>query len=293
MLNLSFVRTFIMLAETGHFGETAKKLNLSQPTVTQHIKKLESSLGLSLVNRNNINCTPTTHGMSLIPYAKALIESAERFENAANGNRLCIGCSGNISNYFVASAIKDYIDCHTDLTDWEIVTATNPEIAEQLAIGKIDVAIMEWPDKRPDFEIKPWRREPLVVIVPPQHPLKRRKTISMEELIELEFIGGEKGSGTGTILGEVLGPIADNLKIKKNLHNTEAVKSAVRSGLGCSIVLRKCIEDEAELGQLGVLEIKNNTLEKTLYIAHLTGLHPNFLAVRFADFLTKNYQPGT
>ena len=285
MLNLSFVRTFITLVDTGNFGETARKLCLSQPTVTQHIKKLEHSLGVSLVNRNNTNCTPTSKGLSLVPYAEALLASAERFEAAAGSRNLYIGCSGNIANYFIASDIKKYIDSQPDLNSWEVITATNPEIATQLAAGNIDIAFMEWPDERPEFIVRPWKSEPLVVIVPPQHPFYRRKKISREEFISLEFIGGEKGSGTGTLLQEMLGPKVDDLKIKKDLHNTEAVKSAVRSGLGCSIVLKKCIEDEAALGQLGVLEIKNSRLEKTFYIAHLARLPESSPAVKFAEFL--------
>ena len=288
MLNLSFVRTFLTLVETGNFGDTAKKLCLSQPTVTQHIKKLENSLGISLVNRNNIICTPTSQGTSLIPYARALLDSAERFEMAANGKHLCIGCSGNIANYYIASTIKRFIDSKPGLKNWEIITATNPEIAEQLACGKIDIAFMEWPAEHPDFEVRPWLHEPLVLIVPPQHPLYKRKKIKMDDLFTLEFIGGERGSGTGTILKDLLGEEADKLNITRNLHNTEAVKSAVREGLGCSIVLKKCVEDDAALGQLGILEIDNNTIEKTFYIAHLSGLPNDFIAVKFANFLIQN-----
>lgn len=286
MLNLSFVRTFVTLAETGSFSDTARRLDLSQPTVSQHLMKLESALGVMLVQRSNANCTPTARGRALLPHAHALLASSARLQAAAAGDNICIGCSGNIAAYYISSDLKRFVDAHQTAIHWAVQTSPNPDVAEQLATGAIDIAVMEWPDLRKQFDVRPWRIEPLVVIVPNDHPLADAGTISVDEMLELEFIGGERGSGTGTVLRQALGAKAKRLRITHDLHSTDAVKSAVRAGLGCSIVLRGAATDAAAAGHFSMLDVGDAKLEKTFSIAVPAGLPPNALPARLAAFLT-------
>ena len=286
MLNLSFIRTFVTLAQTGSFSDTARRLDLSQPTVSQHLMKLEAALGVMLVQRSNVTCTPTERGLALLPHAQSLLSSAARLQAAAAGDNICIGCSGNIAAYYISSDLKRFVDAHHTAIHWDVQASPNPDVAEQLASGAIDIAVMEWPAQRKQFDVRPWRVEPLVVIVPNDHPLARSKTISVDEMLRLEFIGGERGSGTGTVLRQALGAKAKKLRITHDLHSTDAVKSAVRAGLGCSIVLRGAAADDAAAGHFAMLQVKGAKLEKTFSIAVPAGLPANALPARLADFLT-------
>lgn len=289
MLNLSFVKTFITLVETGNYGETAKRLALSQPTVSQQIRKLETILGATLIHRSNAACTPTFHGRAVLPYARALLASADRFAAAAAGNHVCIGCSGNIATYFISGELKKFVEREPSPFHWDIRAAANPDLGDLLEGGEIDLAAMEWPDRRPGFKVTPWRREPLVVVVPKDHALARAKRLSVEQLLGLELIGGERGSGTGTLLKAALGKKTDRLRISHNLHSTEAVKNAVRAGLGCSIILKGAVEDEAKSGQFAMLTLKDAQLEKTFYIETPADLPPEALPSRLAAFLTAKH----
>ncbi len=285
MLNLSFVRTFVMLAEARSFVEAGRRLGLAQPTVSLQLKKLETALGVALVDRNRTGVELTVRGRSVLPYAKALLQSAEAFSGAAEGRRITIGCSGNIASYYLSDDLKRFMDLEVDDFAWDVEVAPNPDILELLAIGAIDIAAMEWPPDHPGLAVHPWRSEPLVVIVPNDHPLARSRTVSVRQLLELELIGGERGSGTGTLLKQVLGSNAGHLRISRNLHSTEAVKNAVRSGLGCSIVLAGAVKGEAEAGRLSVLSLKGKRLAKNFYVVTQKGLPDTALAVRLASFL--------
>lgn len=286
MLNLSFVKTFVTLVETGSYIETARKLGIAQPTVTQQISKLEATLGATLIHRSHQSCSPTPHGQKVLPYAHSLLRSSEKFVAAAEGSHLSIGCSGNISTYFIASELKGFLAQETKHFSWNILTAKNPDLGDLLENGEIDLAAMEWADERPGFSVKPWRREPLVVVVPPDHTFAGRKKISVAQLFELELIGGERGSGTGTLLTQAFGKRAQNLKITKTLHSTEAVKNAVRAGLGSSIILKGAVRDEVEAGQLASLNIEGVDLVKTFHLAFPSKLPIATLPSRLAMFLT-------
>ncbi len=287
MLNLSFVKTFVTLVETGSYVETGKILGLSQPTVSQQIRKLEITLGTSLIHRSNSASTPTQHGRAVLPHARALLKSSEKFVMAAEGNHVSLGCSNNIATYYISSNLKKFVDHEVDPISWDIRSTTNPEIGDLLENGEIDIAATEWADPRPGTIIKPWRREPLVVVVSPTHSLAGEKFISIKKLMNLELIGGEHGSGTGTLLNKALGAKARNLKMVKNLHSTEAVKNAVRAGLGSSIILKGAIIDEVQSGHLACLSIEGITLEKTFHLALPAELPEEALPSRLANFLTQ------
>lgn len=290
MLNLSFVKTFVTLIDSGGFSDAALRLNLAQPTVSQQIQKLEAALGVVLIRRSHASCSPTEQGQAILPYARALLASADRLQAAAANDHLRIGCSGNIAAYFIAQDLKRFIETQSSPVRWDVRAGTNLEVADWLAGGEIDIATMEWSGQRAGLEIKPWRRESMVVIVAPEHPFAGRKSLTVSQLTRLELIGGERGSGTGTLLKRALGDRADQLRIVHSLHSTEAVKSAVAAGLGASIVLRAAVAREVEAGELRALSIRGVPLEKTFYVA-LTNTLPNeFLPMRLARFLAGMYQ---
>jgi DNA-binding transcriptional LysR family regulator len=287
MLNLNFIRAFVTLAETGSFNETAKRLGLAQSTVSLQLKRLETALGITLIDRSHAGCALTVRGRAALPHAKALLQCADTFRNAANGGKMTIGCSGNIAAYYISKDLKRFLDsCATEFA-WDMEVATNPQVAELLLAGALDVAAMEWPAEDPSLDVRAWRTEPLVVIVPKDHPLAGAGTITTDELFGLELIGGERGSGTGTLLARKFGRRAGRLRVTRNLHSTEAVKCAVRAGLGCSIVLAGAVEADAAAGKLAALTVEGVELEKTFYVAIAKGLPETALPARLAAFLAQ------
>lgn len=287
MLNLTFVRTFVTLAETLSFIEAARRLDLAQSTVSLQLKKLEATLGVSLVERSHAGCELTPRGRSVLPHAKALLKSADALSNAADGRKITIGCSGNIAAYYISEDLKRFIDAEDQGLAWSAEVAPNPQVLDLLVSGAVDIAAMEWRSDDPSLNVVRWRTEPLVVIVPSDHPFARARSISAKELTSLALIGGEPGSGTGTLLKQSLGSHARKLNITQTLHSTEAVKSAVRAGLGCSIVLAGAVRAEADAGHLAALPVKGVKLEKTFYLATQKGLPETALAARLATFLSE------
>lgn len=285
MLNIAFVKTFVTLVETGSFSDAARKLDLAQPTVSQHMHKLEAKLGTKLIDRSSRACIPTAKGENLLPFARSLLQSAIRLEESVDSQYLCIGCSGNIAAYFISSELKRFVDQQPQAIRWDIHTATNPEIIDALHQGHVDVAAMEWADTSANLDVRPWREETLVVILPPDHPMAGAKTLSMDDFLSLDFIGGEPGSGTGKTLSDALGKAAARLRVTHNLHSTEAVKSAVRAGLGCSIVLEGAVFEEVKAGHLAAARLEGITLNKTFYLATQPGLPAGSAARRLIDLL--------
>ncbi len=292
MLNLSLLRSFVSLAETGSFQDAAARLQIAQPTISQHIKKLEQDLGVMLIERSHAGSRSTRHGERLLPYARSLLRTAERAAAVAQESALVIGCSGNIAGYFISRAIKRFLEADGWTGGWEVKTAPNPQIAEMLKSREIDLAAMEWPMDAPGIAVETWRDARMTVILPPDHPWAGRTAIAVDEFLSLRLIGGESGSGTGTVLRGLLGDRSADVTIAANVGSTEAVKSAVKSGLGASIVLEQAVADDVADGRLASVALEAVPLAKTFYIARPANLPDDDVTARFARSLAGDRSDG-
>jgi DNA-binding transcriptional LysR family regulator len=285
VIDLDQVRSFVAVIETGSFRDAARRLNLAQPTVSQHLRKLEATLGHLLVERNRVRTATTVAGLRFLSFAKALLRLEERAHAALDRRTLAIGASSNIGIYLLQPLVRAFASAQPSLGPVDIRIGTNPETARRLEDAEVDIALMEWWDDRPGFEAAVWRREKLVVIVPPGHPWARRKSVEKAMLLREPMIGGEPGTGTARLLQQAFGVDASSLRIGLELGSTEAVKQAVRAGLGVSITLESAVRDEVRAGTLRALRVADTLLAKPLFSIFPAGLSATSPAMQFHAFL--------
>ncbi len=283
MIHLERVATFLALAASGGFREAAKRTGLSQPTVTQHLKWLEQALNVTLIDRNNAGSTLTPEGRAFLPYAENLVRTYDRARALFEKNSIVIGASSNIGIYLLQPYLKRYKEVSAHKL--ELIIDDNPAIAGKLERFEIDVAIMEWWDHRPGFAATVWLQEELVVIVPNDHPWAGMRGIPRKWLKGQDFLGGEAGTGTGRLLQEFLGKDADTIGVSMQFGSTEAVKNAVRAGLGISLVMATAIEHESRNGELCAIPIEEMPPRKDIYVIRREcGTHKT-PALEFTNFL--------
>jgi DNA-binding transcriptional LysR family regulator len=271
MLNLFLVKTLLAVVRTKSFRTAADELGLSQPAVSQHIHKLEEELRVMLIQRERRGCKPTPAALAFLPFAESVLRLSERAEASVRSNQLRIGAGSNIGIYILQPLLRSFLDAHPGL-DVNVVVDRNPAIAARLETMDLDLALMEWWDGRKGFNSLDWHREPVVLIVPPGHPLGRRCTITREELIGTPMLGGEPGTGTGRLLQTYFGHGAAPI-VKMHLGSTEAVKQAVAAGLGISLVLASAVRRETAAGELRAIPFANPSPVKDLY-----AIWPEFIA---------------
>ena len=264
MLNLTHVRSFVAVVDAGGFRGAARALHRSQPSITQHIVKLEGVLQATLLHRGRARSVVTAQGASFLPHARRLLAVAEDARMALDTERFALGASGNIATYLLPELLRGY--CQRDGTRLPDTTwvGPNPELADRLCSGALDLALMEWWDERPGFTAGAWHTDRLVVIVAPDHPWAARRSVARKLLLATPLLAGESGSGTLSALRAVWGKDADRLRVSLTLGSTEAVKQAVRAGLGVSIVARSAVTEDVATGRLAVLDIAGPAVRKTL-----------------------------
>ncbi len=285
MINLLHVRSFVAVIETGSFRDASRALGLAQPTVSQHVRKLEDTLGKALVVRTRNHSVPTEAGQTFIGYARTLLATAARAEASIQAPSITVAACSNVGIYMLPPAVSAFRAGGDEATDVGFYIGTNLEVAERLDNRSADVAVMEWWDGRDGYRSRVWRREPMVVIAPPDHPLSALDRVSPSDLFGHALIGGENGTGTGRLLSDVFGADAEKLKVAESLGSTEAVKRAVRAGLGISLVLESAVAEEAANGSLAVIPFADSSMNKEIQVIWPADTAAGSTAQRLVDFL--------
>lgn len=280
MLNLQHVNSFLAIVDNRGVRPAARTLGLSPSTIIEHLRQLETCFAALLVHRGRGVPELTHQGRALLPLARALIDTANRAKAVVQGAPLRLAAATNVGAYMLNEPVASFQSGQAERI--EIWIGGNPAVADRLASGLADIAMMEWWDQRPGFDATLWRRESLVLIVHPGHRLAGQRSVALHELAQERFLGGERGTGTGAQLRRQLGAAIDRLTIVDGYGSTEAVKRAVRAGLGVSIVLAASIADEVASGQLQALPIEDARLEKDISLITPKQLPPDSAAARFA-----------
>lgn len=289
-MNLEYLETFLALARTKSFRAAAKQLKISQPTVSQHIKKLEATFNVKLIDRNPAGSHLTPEAQALLPYAQSLICTYDRAKMALKQKKCVIGASSNIGIYILPPYLKRYLEHFKNAFEIELVIDTNPTILAKLEFGEIDVAVMEWNPGLSEFIVQRWRSEELVIILPVDHPWGDLPLIPKALLHNVELLGGERGTGTGRILQEHWHEQAQTIQVSMQLGSTEAVKQAVQAGLGISIVLASSVTHAVQNGTLRAvsLDLDGIPLRKDLYVLWRKTFLPDSPAYQVAQGLLED-----
>lgn len=261
-LNLEQVESWLTLVENGSFRATAKQLSLSQPTVTQHIQRLEAQIGGRLIERSTRGCVPTALGRRLAPIARSLLNADTQASQMLSPPPRLGACS-NIGVYLLPQLLASFCARHPRPA---LRIGTNPEILEAIATEQVDIGLLEWWVPRPGMIAIPWRQEPMVVIAPPGHAWAARPAVTFSDLRDTQMIGGEPGTGTGRLLREMLSNGVALPAPSMELGSTEAVKRSVAAGLGISVVLASSCASEIREGRLLACRLEPEVY-KTLWLA--------------------------
>jgi DNA-binding transcriptional LysR family regulator len=192
-ITLNQFRYFCLLAETGHFGRAAARLNMSQPPLSRQIAALEHDLGAALFERTPKGVTLTTAGRQLLVDATQvlrLVAQAER--NAASTARgeagqLTMGFTMAAAYSVVPSLTRRYQRAFPDVT--LRVREMMPSVLEdQLKDGAIDIAISFASIQPLSFDTRPLLHEPLDVVLPEHHRLARVRRLRVEDLAAERFL---------------------------------------------------------------------------------------------------------
>lgn len=273
-MNFHQLHIFKVVADKKSFSKAAQVLFISQPAISMQIKSLEEHFGTRLFERNTHQVNLTEAGRILYKYVEKilnLIDEAEQEISILTGcvrGTLSIGASFTLGEYVIPQIIGRFKTQYPLVKVFLQVTNTE-QIAKRVSKGILDLGLVESHIDNQDLVVKPFLQDELIVILPIDHPLAGRKSISLGELVALPLVLREKGSGTRKVAEERLkeaGVELSALNVVMELGSTEAVKKAVEAGFGASIISTWAVQKELKLHTLKPVKIKDISLLRNFYI---------------------------
>lgn len=275
MLNDS-IRVFLTVVEKKSFSKAAKALFLTQPAVSFQIQMLEEYYGTRLFDRVSRNIILTQAGHLLLKYANEMSRlqaELEREMQDLTGNikgKLKIGASTTIGEYIAPYILGAFKHLYPEV-ELSLEVANSEDIEAAIHDTTLDIGLIEGPLISKDLESLPFLHDQLQLITSVDHPWSHLETISVFELDKYPFISREKGSGTRTEIEQHLkkaGFSANHLNVIMELGSSSAIKAAVESGLGISILSKWAVQDKVNAGMLHRINLKEDEFTRTFQIIY-------------------------
>lgn len=270
------MRVFITVADKKNFSKAAKALSLTQPAVSFQIQMLEEYYGTRLFDRVSRNIILTDAGHLLLKYANEMNRLQAELEREMQDltsnikGKLKIGASTTIGEYIAPYILGAFKNMYPDV-ELSLEVANSEDIEASIHDTTLDIGLIEGPLIGKDLESIPFLTDHLQLITSTNHPWANLDTISVFELDKFPFISREKGSGTRVEIEQHLkkaGFSANNLNIIMELGSSSAIKAAVESGLGISILSKWAVQDRAKTGSLHTINLKEDEFTRVFRIIY-------------------------
>lgn len=232
----------VALDETKHFGLAAKKANISQPTLSLQIQKLEEELGVSLFDRSKQPIVPTEVGVKVLDQARRILSEARALESIVDETQevagtFSLGIIPTLAPYLVSRFVPGLLKKFPKL-DLRLIEVMTDQMVQKLHRDELDAGILVTPLNDTGIQEFPLFYEPLWVYLPKDHPLSKKKTLSMSDLDEKDILLLQEGHCFRTQMLEVC-----RHRRQKKSHgfdfqsgSFEALVSLVDEGVGFTIL---------------------------------------------------------
>jgi DNA-binding transcriptional LysR family regulator len=279
----------VRVIEMRSFSKAAKNMNLTQPALTKHIKNLEDAVGFKVAERGYAGISLTREGRLLYDYARRILklrdEAREKILNSRlneTGN-IYISASTIPATYILPSMLSRFHRTAPGIKAY-VRVGDSEEVIETILEGRAEMGFIGKNPASGKLQAQPLWKDKLILVVPQEHRWVHK--ISLPELEAESFVVREKGSGSRDALEKYLkencGSGLSRFNIAGELGSSEAIREAVISGFGVSLISIHAVRRELEQGILRQIQIKNCCIERNFYLIYkkqfdLMPYHKQFL----------------
>lgn len=292
-MNLKQLESFTSIIESRSFSQAAKKLFLTQPTISSHISLLEKELNTQLLIRTTKDVHPTDDGKKLYTYAKQILNLQNTIFQEFNvkseeSNLLTVGASTIPEQYILPEVLPKYI--RKNKSELKILQGDSSEVINKIINKEVEVGLVGTEIENLSLIFEPFYKDKLVIITPvtDKYIKMKEEGFHVKDLLKEPIIMREEGSGTRKEIREFLK--AHNFDINKlnviaTLNSIEAIKKSVRNNMGISIVSNLAVEDFAKDNKVLVFEFKEMNMYRNLYIVRNKEMYMSKCALKFIKFI--------
>lgn len=299
-MDLWQLHIFCKVVELKSFSKAGAAVHLSQPTVSSHIKDLESHFSCRLIDRLAREAAPTKAGELLYGYARNLLQLKAEAETAMSEfhgkirGRLTVGGSNIPGAHVLPRVMGAFLKAYPEVTV-SLVIGDTASIVGRCADGTLELGIVGAKTRDRQVRQDTLIEDEMCLIVPPEAEWGRRSRLTAAELLKMPFILREAGSGTLRSFErslERIGHALDELSVVAEMGSSAAVIQGVKSGVGCSVVSRIAVAEDLNAGTLRAVPVAELDLKRRFYLTTHRYKSPSPLLKPFVAFLKERLRDG-
>ncbi len=273
------LKVFFTVAKRLNFTKASEELYITQPAVTKHIKEIEHYFKVKLFDRNGTKIKLTPAGETLLQYAEqvfAIYQNMEFDLNAFTQNKsgtLIIGASTTAAQYLLPPMLAAFHH-KFDNIEVQLITGNTEQIEQALQNKNIDLGIIEGKSRNKIFKYTPFVKDELVLVGKSGHPLSKKSSVKVEDLIKYSFLLREPGSGTLEVIAHALkqsGIKISDLNLEMQLDSSESIKMYLLNSEALAFLSIYSIFKELKNNECAVVDVKGLTIGREFNFIQTQG----------------------
>jgi DNA-binding transcriptional LysR family regulator len=287
------LQIFLSVAKNLNYTRAAEEVNLSQPSVSVRMRELERHLGSKLFEQLGKKIALTEAGHLLVPYATRIIGAMSDARHAIDELQglergvLRIGASTTPGMYLIPRTLAHFKRSYPKI-EVHLAVRDTRQIEDGVIRNKFDFGFVGGHLAGDEVDVLPWITDHLVLVVPPNHILARKKSVKIVDLHKERFILREPGSATRAAIVNHLQKADLAVETVMEMENPESVKKAVRSGLGIAFISKFAVETELKAKSLVAVPVKGLDINRELKIVYRKDKHLSRASQAFIEIARNN-----
>ena len=245
--DLTDLRLYLNILDSGNITAGAARSHLSLAAASARIRAMEASLGIEFLQRGRRGVSPTPAGKALAQHARVLLQQAERMQQDlaeyAKGvkGQVRLLCNTTAITEYLPELLADFLREHPNL-DIDLQELPSARITHALRQGAADLGIVSDAVDTDDLQTRPFRDDPLVLILPSDHPLAETPSLTFADTLSHDYVALGASSALAIHLEEQALHIGQRMPIRIRADGFDGVIRMVAHGAGLAIVPRVAIE---------------------------------------------------
>ena len=268
-MQIESLKVFCDLAESESFTKAAQINNVTQSAVSQQISSLERLFKALLIERSKKQFRLTREGQVLYDYSKQVVQTYNSLQNKLQEIKDIISGTIRVATIYsiglheLPPYLKQFLKAYPTVNVHVEYRRAN-QVYEDVIGNVVDLGLVAYPTRDSKLETVPLRKDPLVLICHPQHPLAKNKSLKMKALAGQKFIGFEPDIPTRRALDRLLKDRSVHVQHVMEFDNIETVKRAVEIDAGVAIVPKETVIQEVAKQTLAQLTFDDGDFYRPL-----------------------------
>ena len=286
------LKTFLEVCQQGSFSRAAEKLRVTQPAISAQIRSLEKEIGATLFDRKSGKVSTTAAGRVFEPFAEHCLQCYSHIvmtvADLHRSPRGAISISANETTcLYVFPKIFAQFKMQCPRVGLGIVRAERARTLEAVLKRQVDFGVISLPLKDPRINSNLVHKDELVLVVQPAHPLARRETIKVDDLVQYPLLLPKQGRQREQIDG-IFQMHDFQPKLAMEVDSGELLKRLIIAGLGVGFLPQINVDEDERLNQLATVRIEGVRLARDLALIYhrdnvLTRAAQTFLEIATAE----------